>query len=103
MAASFDDAGNTDQPRSVCKRCGRELHPGRGDFYIVSIVSIAEPSPVVITEEELGADAGREIQYLIARTRGLTAQAAEDQVHRRLVFHLCGPCHHCWIEDPTAS
>ena len=26
-----------------------------------------------------------------------------DQVHRRLVLHLCGPCYGQWIEDPVGS
>ena len=26
---------------------------------------------------------------------------AMDEVRRRLVLHLCGPCYRQWIEDPT--
>jgi hypothetical protein len=32
---------------------------------------------------------------------GVTAQEALDQVYRRLVIHLCGPCYRNWIENPT--
>jgi hypothetical protein len=32
---------------------------------------------------------------------GVSEQEALDQVYRRLVLYLCGPCYRVWIEDPT--
>jgi hypothetical protein len=97
-------SANGDHPaRLACKKCGRELHPGRGDLYVISVLAVADPSPPVFTEEDLASDAGREILRLTALLKDLDAQAAQDQVYRRVIFHLCIQCYHRWIEDPTVS
>jgi hypothetical protein len=92
---------SSDAPGLFCKHCARELHPGRGDLYVVSILAVADPAPPVFSEDDLARDIGREIQQLVAQLRNLDALQAQDQVFRRLVFHLCGSCYHNWIEDPT--
>src|SRR5262245_23198237 len=103
MTTRIDGPQAADAPRLACRRCAREVHPGRGDFYVVSILAIADPSPPVFTEDDLARDVGSEIQRLIAEMRDLGAHDARDQVYRRLVFHLCGPCYNRWIADPTGS
>ena len=30
--------------RLHCKRCSKEVHPGRGDYYLVRIDAVADPS-----------------------------------------------------------
>jgi hypothetical protein len=30
----------------LCARCGVELTPGKGDFYVVRIEAVADPTPV---------------------------------------------------------
>jgi hypothetical protein len=90
-------------PCLTCQRCGRELHPGRGDFYLVSILALADPSPPDFTEEDLARNIGHEIRQLIAQMQNLGARQAQDQVYRRLVFHLCNSCYDGWIKDPTGS
>jgi hypothetical protein len=97
-----DGANDADRPQLTCRRCGERLVSGRGELYVVSIIAIADPSPLELTEDDLARNASREIQYLAAQMQNLSAQAAEDQVHRQLVFHLCGPCYQQWIRDPTA-
>jgi hypothetical protein len=86
-----------------CDRCTKTLEPGRGDFYVVRIDAVADPSGPVITEDELAVDARREIEQLIARMRGMTEQELKDQVYRRVVIHLCVPCYQRWIENPTGT
>ena len=39
--------------RLHCKRCSKEVHPGRGDYYLVRIEAVADPQPPVITQEDL--------------------------------------------------
>ncbi|MFI5459255.1 MAG: hypothetical protein ACHRXM_27845 [Isosphaerales bacterium] len=92
-----------DSPRLACRRCGRELHPGRGDNYVVSILAVADPWPPVFTEDDLALDVEQEIQRLLARMRDLDAQQAQDQVYSRLIFHMCESCYLDWIIDPTGS
>ena len=51
--------------RLHCKRCSKEVHPGRGDYYLVRIEAVADPQPSVITQEDLDQDVGAEIERLI--------------------------------------
>jgi hypothetical protein len=88
------------RPACICRRCGRELHPGRGELYVVSLLAVADPYPPVFTEEDLALDVGAEIRRLTRQLSGLDAEEARDQVYRRLVFHLCSPCYERWINDP---
>ena len=90
-------------PACTCRRCGRELTPGRGELYVVSALALADPYPPVFTEADLAQDVGDEIRRLIRQLSGLDAREARDQVYRRLVFHLCTPCYERWVEEPVGS
>jgi hypothetical protein len=85
---------------TTCDRCGQAIHPGRGDCVAVGIVAVADPWPPIITEDELTADVGREIQLLIDRLSRRTERALEDDVVRRVAFTLCRACFSVWIADP---
>ena len=39
-----------------CRKCGAELVPGRGDFYVVNIEAYAEAGVLRITAEDLAKD-----------------------------------------------
>jgi hypothetical protein len=93
----------TDETPLLCARCGAELSPGSGDFYIVRIEAIADPSPPVIPLDDLLGDSRGRIDRLIEQMQGLSEQEAMDQVYRRLAIHLCGPCYRVWIENPAGS
>ena len=84
-----------------CARCAAELTPGEGDFYVVRIEPVADPTPPSFSEEDLKHDPRAEIERLIEQMRNLSSQEAMDQVYRRLVLYLCGPCYRHWIEDPV--
>lgn len=90
-------------PSVVCRRCGHELAPGRGELFAVSVVAVADPYPPVFDERDLAEDVGAEIRRLTRQLSGLDAREARDQVYRRVVFHLCTACYPRWIEDPTGS
>jgi hypothetical protein len=98
-------AGNPDQPDfsvpHCCARCAVELQPGAGDFYRVTIEAVADPSAPTFEAEDLEGDIRRKIEQLLARMEGISEREALDQVYRRLVLHLCGPCYREWIENPT--
>ena len=85
----------------LCARCARELRPGAGDFYQVTIDAVADPSPPVVEKDESAADLRRQIEELLAEMQDLSAREALDQVHRRLVLHLCLACYVDWIENPV--
>jgi hypothetical protein len=35
-----------------CDRCGTELRPGTGNFYVVKIEAVADPAPPTVTEPD---------------------------------------------------
>ncbi len=84
-----------------CARCAAELRPGAGDFYQVTIDAAADPTPPVLTGPETPEEIRREIERTLGLLASVSAREALDQVHRRLVLHLCGPCYRSWIEDPA--
>jgi hypothetical protein len=90
----------TDSPL-FCHRCGKQLHPGRGDFFVVSIDAVADPSPPIIDDAD--QDPRETFRELTRRLEEISPQEAMDQVHRRVVLHLCLTCYHPWIEDPTST
>ena len=86
-----------------CARCAAELQPGAGDFFQVTIEAVADPSPPVLDGPDDPRALRRGIEDLLERMADVTAQEALDQVYRRLVVHLCGPCYRVWIENPAGS
>ena len=95
------EADELNKPRIFCARCAAELTPGKGDFYVVRIEAVADPTPPCFSEEDLKHDPRAEMERLIEQMYDLSAQEAMDQVYRRLVLCLCGPCYRQWIEDPA--
>lgn len=89
----------SDETSLVCDRCAVELHPGRGDFFVVKIEAVADPTPPEFTEENLKRDHKREIQRLLAQIEEMSEREAMDQVYRRLTVFLCNSCYTEWIED----
>ncbi len=84
-----------------CARCAAELHPGRGDFYLVRIEAVADPTPPAFSAEDLTADPRAEIADLLGQLEGFSERELMDQVYRRVVLHLCTPCYRQWIERPA--
>jgi hypothetical protein len=85
-----------------CKRCSKEVHAGRGDYYLVRIDAVADPEPPIITQEDLDQDLGAEIERLIRGMKGLTEEQLERQVYRQKVIYLCVRCFNRWIENPVS-
>jgi hypothetical protein len=84
-----------------CDRCSKQLQPGKGEFFVVRIEAIADPTPPAFTEADLARDVGKELDVLIQSMASMTAQEAIDQVYRRLNLYLCNSCFNEWIENPT--
>lgn len=86
----------------LCHRCGADLTPGKGDFYVVRIEAFADPTPPNLSEEELeGRDLNEEFAALLEEMRGMSERELMDGVYRRLTIHLCGRCYRQWIENPA--
>jgi hypothetical protein len=69
----------------------------------VSIVAVADPCPPVFTREDLARNVQLEIKLLVNSMRNLNEEEAQDQVFKRVAFHLCTACYASWIKDPTGS
>ncbi|MFG0330880.1 MAG: hypothetical protein ACF8PN_13400 [Phycisphaerales bacterium] len=85
----------------LCHRCGAELQPGRGNFYVVRIEAFADPSPPTIDGSESSEEIAMEIDAILAGLADESESSLMDQIHRRLTLHLCSPCYRVWIEDPA--
>ena len=94
-----NDASSEVRP-IFCARCATELKPGEGDFFVVRIEAVADPTPPNIAPELSAHDHRREIQRLLDQMHELSAQEALDQVYRHLIIYLCNPCCRDWFEDP---
>jgi hypothetical protein len=57
-----------------CDRCSTELTSGKGNFYVVKIEAIADPSPPMIDEKDLRQDLRRDIEQLIEEMSDLSKQ-----------------------------
>jgi hypothetical protein len=85
----------------LCSRCLKLLEAGRGDFYMVTIDAVADPSPPIIEPGDLQRDLSRDWRETVAALRDTSPQEAMDQVYRRVVIHLCQACFRDWIENPA--
>ena len=85
-----------------CDRCLVRLHPGRGNFYVVRIEAVADPTPPEFTAEDLRRDSRREFERLVAELETLSEREAMDQVYRRVTIFLCTRCYPRWIENPAS-
>ena len=86
-----------------CARCSAELHPGSGEFFQITIEAVADPSPPVLSGEESPRELRAKIGQLLDGLGQLSEREAMDQVHRRLVIHLCPRCYADWIENPGGA
>ena len=84
-----------------CDRCVKELTPGKGDFYLVLIEAVADPTPPVFEEQDLSRDLRGEFNRLVGQLEDLSERESMDQIHRRVTIYLCGPCYREWIENPA--
>jgi len=84
-----------------CHRCGTELHPGIGNFYVVKIEAFADPSPPDLSPEDFFKDTKAEINRLIDELGNMSDREAMDQVYRKLTMYLCTSCYRDWIENPA--
>lgn len=90
-----------DHRKLHCERCAAMIVRGQGESYLVKIHAVADPTPAVITAEELASDVRSEIQALLNQIRDLSEKALIDQVYRRELLFLCGPCYRSWIKNPV--
>jgi hypothetical protein len=86
-----------------CDRCLREMRFGQGEFYLVRIEAVLDPTPPEFTEEDLARNVTAELNELVRRLEHLPGREAMEQIHRKLTLYLCLACYQRWIEDPTGS
>jgi hypothetical protein len=100
MAAN---SAQTDESAPLfCARCSQELHLGKGESYRINIEAVADPT-LDIGKEDLEGNLRQRIEQLIRQMGDLSERETMDQVYRRLVIHLCGPCYRIWIENPAGE
>ncbi len=86
----------------LCHKCGKILTSGEGNFYVIRIEAVADPSPPNLSSEDLDIDFEGQFRRVFDEARDMSERDLLDQVFRRLTVHLCRRCYDVWIEDPTA-
>ena len=86
-----------------CDRCMTELRPGEGNFYVVKIEAVADPTPSIEADESSAAELREQIEMLIAQMQDLSERELVDQVYRRVTIFLCNRCYPHWIENPAGG
>ncbi|MEM8875581.1 MAG: hypothetical protein AAGD32_15150 [Planctomycetota bacterium] len=66
-----------------CESCGEPLTPGA--FFLVRIDVLADPTPP-------DEPPGETYEQLIAQLQSVSADEAQDQVHRRFEYKVCPSC-----------
>lgn len=94
---------NSDETPLFCDRCYCHLTPGGGNFYVVSIEAVADPTPPVFSERDLVRDVKQELNHLISQLEDVSEQEAIDDVYRKLTLYLCLSCFRRWFENPTGQ
>lgn len=87
----------------MCDGCRAELHPGEGDYYVVTICAVADPSPPSFSENDLANDVEAEVRHVIGQLERCSPREAREQVFRQLKLNLCLMCLERWFDDPTAG
>ncbi len=85
----------------LCVRCLATLTPGAGNFWVIRIDAVADPTPPEFTPKDLQRDVRGEFARLVRQMHDCSAREAMDQVHRQMVIHLCNRCYTDWIENPA--
>jgi hypothetical protein len=91
----------SDDSPLLCTRCLKILEPGCGEFYVVTIEAIADPTPPSFSAGDLARDHRADWREIVAALKDTSPQEALDQVYRRVVIHLCNACYRDWIENPA--
>ncbi len=83
----------------ACNLCGCPLAPHA--HYIVRIDVFADPSlPPMHTADLDAIDFDKTFDHLTEQLKHLSADEAQDQVHRRFDYTLCGGCHRQYLANP---
>lgn len=91
----------TNDHEILCAKCLKSLQTGRGEFYLVTIDAVADPTPPVFDEGDTARDLRPDWRAIVAELQDVSSQEALDQVYRRVVIHLCNACFRPWIENPA--
>lgn len=84
----------------ACDRCGKGLLIDSNVRYEVTIEVKAAYDPMELTEDDLDQDLDSKIDETIEELKELSEQEANDQVYKKMTFHLCPACQKEYIDDP---
>ena len=87
----------------VCDACGSSLLLDDDVRYVLRMEGFAAYDPLEITRQDLERDLESEMRALMASMEKLSAEEAQDQVHRTFRFDLCPRCWMRFVRDPLAG
>ena len=86
-----------------CDRCEKGLLLDEDVRYQVHIVVQAAYDPMEISREDLKKTTSFSWKELMKSLEKLTAEEAQDQIHRELHFDLCPPCQKLYLASPLSA
>ena len=84
----------------TCDRCGKGLLREESVRYELRIDVRAAYDPLELTSKDLARDLRGKADRLARDLENLSAEEAQDQVHRAFRFDLCPPCQKAYLKDP---
>lgn len=87
----------------VCDACGASLLIDEDVRYVLRIEGFAAYDPLEITRGDLERDLEREMEAILRRLETMSAEEAQDEVHRSFRFDLCPACWKRFLADPLGG
>lgn len=90
-----------DHAELICHRCGCALERGEGTCWFVRIDAVCDPSPPQEQTDQPLESLAADYERLLAQMSAMSERELMDQVHRRMVLHLCSRCFERWYDRPV--
>ncbi|MCI0685561.1 MAG: hypothetical protein L0Y71_25965 [Gemmataceae bacterium] len=87
----------------TCDLCGKELHPGEDEHYVVKIEAFSAQDPNQLVESDLDDDHMEAVSALLQELEDADADVELPEVSQHLRYDLCCECHRRFLRDPLGK
>ena len=87
----------------TCDLCGKALHPGEGEHFVVKIEAFAAEDPAELTDADLEEDHLEAIGEILRELEESDGAPDVPPATRRLRYDLCSDCHQRFVRDPLGK
>ena len=87
----------------TCDQCGKELHPGEDEHYVVKIEAFSAQDPNQLVESDLDDDHMEAVSALLQELEDADAELELPEVSKHFRYDLCCDCHQRFLRDPLGK